>query len=232
MAGLESVSSTADNLALAPVEEQANSVQVWSFLILCKKLYLILNNFFIPIISNFRLLWPLTLWSSVLNYWKVQFLISGSYYFHFNFFLQPIGSIAERFHALCLKDSGILYEDPYIQVCSCLCSSNWYVSYLICTSPFLCFFIKFLSACRWFVNVYTDPDWDQSRVARPSWSSCSFSGKQKYFSPHFSSSFDIASLSFKDGALISTGHYSAKSTGNLSFLWLNDKSWIYYFAAS
>lgn len=55
MAGLESVSSTADNLALAPVEEQANSVQ-------------------------------------------------------------PIGSIAERFHALCLKDSGILYEDPYIQI--------------------------------------------------------------------------------------------------------------------
>lgn len=32
MAGLESVPSTADNLALAPVEEQANSVQVWSFL--------------------------------------------------------------------------------------------------------------------------------------------------------------------------------------------------------
>lgn len=29
---------------------------------------------------------------------------------------QPIGNIAERFHALCLKDSGVLYEDPYIQV--------------------------------------------------------------------------------------------------------------------
>ncbi|KAK4375923.1 hypothetical protein RND71_006600 [Anisodus tanguticus] len=28
----------------------------------------------------------------------------------------PIGNIAERFHALCLKDSGILYEDPYIQI--------------------------------------------------------------------------------------------------------------------
>ncbi|XP_059314792.1 AP-2 complex subunit alpha-1-like isoform X4 [Lycium ferocissimum] len=30
--------------------------------------------------------------------------------------VQPIGSIAERFHALCLKDSGVLYEDPNIQI--------------------------------------------------------------------------------------------------------------------
>lgn len=30
--------------------------------------------------------------------------------------VQPIGSIAERFHALCIKDSGVLYEDPYIQI--------------------------------------------------------------------------------------------------------------------
>ncbi|KAJ4970513.1 hypothetical protein NE237_003612 [Protea cynaroides] len=30
--------------------------------------------------------------------------------------IQPIGNIAERFHALCLKDSGVLYEDPYIQI--------------------------------------------------------------------------------------------------------------------
>lgn len=30
---------------------------------------------------------------------------------------QPIGSTAERFHALLLKDSGVLYEDPCIQVC-------------------------------------------------------------------------------------------------------------------
>ncbi|XWS52919.1 hypothetical protein CRYUN_Cryun11dG0113900 [Craigia yunnanensis] len=30
--------------------------------------------------------------------------------------IQPIGNIAERFHALCLKDSGVLYEDPCIQV--------------------------------------------------------------------------------------------------------------------
>ncbi|OVA04631.1 Clathrin/coatomer adaptor [Macleaya cordata] len=29
--------------------------------------------------------------------------------------VQPIGNIAERFNALCLKDSGVLYEDPYIQ---------------------------------------------------------------------------------------------------------------------
>ncbi|XP_010454540.1 PREDICTED: AP-2 complex subunit alpha-2-like [Camelina sativa] len=27
-----------------------------------------------------------------------------------------IGNIAERFHALCLKDSGVLYEDPHIQI--------------------------------------------------------------------------------------------------------------------
>ncbi|KAK2643527.1 hypothetical protein Ddye_025290 [Dipteronia dyeriana] len=30
--------------------------------------------------------------------------------------VQPIGNIAERFHALLLKDSGVLYEDPYIQI--------------------------------------------------------------------------------------------------------------------
>lgn len=30
--------------------------------------------------------------------------------------VQPIGNIAERFHALCSKDSGVLYEDPYIQI--------------------------------------------------------------------------------------------------------------------
>ncbi|CAN6695536.1 unnamed protein product [Malus baccata var. baccata] len=30
--------------------------------------------------------------------------------------VQPIGNIAERFHALCLKDSGVLYEDPNIQI--------------------------------------------------------------------------------------------------------------------
>ncbi|KAL9322706.1 hypothetical protein ACSQ67_010759 [Phaseolus vulgaris] len=30
--------------------------------------------------------------------------------------VQPIGNIVERFHALCMKDSGVLYEDPYIQI--------------------------------------------------------------------------------------------------------------------
>lgn len=30
--------------------------------------------------------------------------------------LQPIGNIADRFNALCMKDSGVLYEDPYVQV--------------------------------------------------------------------------------------------------------------------
>ncbi|KAL1817030.1 hypothetical protein DCAR_0521449 [Daucus carota subsp. sativus] len=30
--------------------------------------------------------------------------------------IQPIGNIAERFQALCLKDSGVLYEDPYVQI--------------------------------------------------------------------------------------------------------------------
>ncbi|KAK3004405.1 hypothetical protein RJ639_018564, partial [Escallonia herrerae] len=30
--------------------------------------------------------------------------------------VQPIGDIAERFNALCLKDSGVLYEDPYVQI--------------------------------------------------------------------------------------------------------------------
>ncbi|KAK9127635.1 hypothetical protein Syun_016432 [Stephania yunnanensis] len=30
--------------------------------------------------------------------------------------LGPIGNVAERFHALCLKESGVLYEDPYLQI--------------------------------------------------------------------------------------------------------------------
>ncbi|KAH9321816.1 hypothetical protein KI387_016455, partial [Taxus chinensis] len=30
--------------------------------------------------------------------------------------IQPIGNVAERFQALCLKDSGVLYEDPFIQI--------------------------------------------------------------------------------------------------------------------
>ncbi|KAI5065138.1 hypothetical protein GOP47_0019833 [Adiantum capillus-veneris] len=30
--------------------------------------------------------------------------------------LQPIGSIKDWFHTLCFKDSGVLYEDPYIQI--------------------------------------------------------------------------------------------------------------------
>ncbi|GLJ54559.1 hypothetical protein SUGI_1171840 [Cryptomeria japonica] len=30
--------------------------------------------------------------------------------------IQPIGDVAERFQALCLKDSGVLYEDPFIQI--------------------------------------------------------------------------------------------------------------------
>ncbi|CAA7027715.1 unnamed protein product [Microthlaspi erraticum] len=30
--------------------------------------------------------------------------------------VEVIGNNAERFHALCLKDSGVLYEDPYIQI--------------------------------------------------------------------------------------------------------------------
>ncbi|XP_058087296.1 AP-2 complex subunit alpha-1-like [Magnolia sinica] len=55
ISGLDSGSSASDALALAPVDEQSNSVQ-------------------------------------------------------------PFGNIAERFHALCLKDSGVLYEDPYIQI--------------------------------------------------------------------------------------------------------------------
>uniref|UniRef100_A0A2P2MSX5 AP-2 complex subunit alpha n=1 Tax=Rhizophora mucronata TaxID=61149 RepID=A0A2P2MSX5_RHIMU len=30
--------------------------------------------------------------------------------------VEPIGNINERFYALCLKDSGVLYEDPFIQI--------------------------------------------------------------------------------------------------------------------
>lgn len=30
--------------------------------------------------------------------------------------VQPIGNIVERLQALCMKDNGVLYEDPYIQI--------------------------------------------------------------------------------------------------------------------
>ncbi|KAJ3682194.1 hypothetical protein LUZ60_014767 [Juncus effusus] len=30
--------------------------------------------------------------------------------------VQPVVNIAEKFHLLCFKDSGVLYEDPYIQI--------------------------------------------------------------------------------------------------------------------
>ncbi|KAJ4744633.1 AP-2 complex subunit alpha-2 [Rhynchospora pubera] len=30
--------------------------------------------------------------------------------------IQPVVNLAEKFHLLCLKDSGVLYEDPYIQI--------------------------------------------------------------------------------------------------------------------
>ncbi|KAJ0476327.1 putative adaptor protein complex AP-2, alpha subunit [Helianthus annuus] len=30
--------------------------------------------------------------------------------------VKPIGDIGERFQALCVKDSGVLYEDPYVQI--------------------------------------------------------------------------------------------------------------------
>ena len=32
-------------------------------------------------------------------------------------FIQPIVNVEEKFHVLCTKDSGVLYEDPNIQVC-------------------------------------------------------------------------------------------------------------------
>jgi AP-2 complex subunit alpha len=31
--------------------------------------------------------------------------------------VQPIVNVEEKFHVLCTKDSGVLYEDPHIQVC-------------------------------------------------------------------------------------------------------------------
>ncbi|KAI3792575.1 hypothetical protein L2E82_06458 [Cichorium intybus] len=39
--------------------------------------------------------------------WRTLVVVGGSGF---------SGDIAERFHALCLKDSGVLYEDPYVQV--------------------------------------------------------------------------------------------------------------------
>jgi hypothetical protein len=38
--------------------------------------------------------------------------------------MQPIGSIEDWFRALSLKDSGVLYEDPYIQVSIALVSNE------------------------------------------------------------------------------------------------------------
>lgn len=59
--------------------------------------------------------------------------------YFFMSWLQPIGNIAERFQALCLKDSGVLYEDPYIQVCYSSVFGDSYVVlkevvFLLCSS--------------------------------------------------------------------------------------------------
>lgn len=32
------------------------------------------------------------------------------------FYVQPLGNVSEWFKELTLKDSGVLYEDPYVQV--------------------------------------------------------------------------------------------------------------------
>ncbi|KAL0436344.1 UNVERIFIED_CONTAM: AP-2 complex subunit alpha-2 [Sesamum radiatum] len=70
-------------LAIAPVEEQTNTVR-------CLRQVLLLIAALVPVLLTVRS-------SSIATE-------------------MPIGDIAERFHALCMKDSGVLYEDPYIQI--------------------------------------------------------------------------------------------------------------------
>jgi len=55
--------------------------------------------------------------STLYGYYYKSYWWALEYNLHL-LYVQPIGNIAERFHALCVKDSGVLYEDPYIQVFS------------------------------------------------------------------------------------------------------------------
>lgn len=74
--------------------------------------------------NTIYLLWTvfhLFLLDSILHEQKKDILTCHKFYAWENnkllsLFVQPIGNIAERFQALCLKDSGVLYEDPYLQV--------------------------------------------------------------------------------------------------------------------
>jgi AP-2 complex subunit alpha len=85
--GLEANESPIGDLALATLEDQSNSLQV-------------LLYFYQPNIQCCHsFLYELMLSS-------VDQLC----------FIQPIVNVEEKFHILCTKDSGVLYEDPNIQV--------------------------------------------------------------------------------------------------------------------
>ena len=51
--------------------------------------------------------------------------------------MQPIGNINERFYALCLKDSGVLYEDPNIQVRVSLFQTVNFLGWMLKPFPFM-----------------------------------------------------------------------------------------------
>ncbi|RVX20387.1 AP-2 complex subunit alpha-1 [Vitis vinifera] len=112
----------ADALALAPVDEQTNSVQMSSVLRLfgvkgfsnqtdCEKPVSVVSALAsqMPCLRSLVHIPGLLIQTPKNCKMECEYLICLS-------FLQPIGNIAERFHALCLKDSGVLYEDPYIQI--------------------------------------------------------------------------------------------------------------------
>ncbi|KAF8395329.1 hypothetical protein HHK36_019273 [Tetracentron sinense] len=109
---LEGFPNAADALALAPVGEQSNSVQVLLSVIMiptCILKFCFASQQCISEVIN----------RSAAMQWETMILLLtdlDSAAANRITILQPIGNIAERFHALCLKDSGVLYEDPYIQI--------------------------------------------------------------------------------------------------------------------
>jgi AP-2 complex subunit alpha len=112
--GLEANQSSVGDLALATLEDQSKSVQV---LVYSYFLYLgcILIQHFLKDGHTIP---------AILFYGDVFYLHLPNEFC----FIQPIIDVEEKFHILCTKDSGVLYEDPHIQVCISLNKTRLFLS--------------------------------------------------------------------------------------------------------
>jgi AP-2 complex subunit alpha len=102
--GLEANQSSVGDLALATLEDQSNSVQV-----LVYSYFLYLGCILIQHFLKDRHTIPAILfYGDVFSYLHLPNEFC---------YIQPIINVEEKFHILCTKDSGVLYEDPHVQVC-------------------------------------------------------------------------------------------------------------------